>query len=217
MAQQINVGQQQKLAEALRLAYSGDIRFAWLHKIVVSAGYAKTYGGNPEELIIMPTLAIARGFGTTPRTVLNWIKGGCPVYQYGKTRQDANLYNFIEVLNWYKKKYINAKTTDGETDLFLVSRGNSPNLEKLRQEKVREAKRKNEIEEGLLVETAVVSAQLAEVGKTFRIKAEMIERTYGREIGNAVRKMIEETRKNWEKINLTPKKKRKNVKRKRKK
>lgn len=200
MAKMIGEDQQGKLAEALRLAGTGDMRFVWLHKLAVNAGYALTHGREAGALLLVTPKALADGFRVTERTVRNWIREGMPVHQYSIGNRPA-LYDVFDVVRWREKRF----EATGEEDP-LMRGGSSPALECYRAEKAIEAKRKNLIAEGLLVDSAIVSAQLAEIGRAFRTRAELLERTHGKTIGDAIREMVDFAVEQWEKLGFRKKK-----------
>lgn len=186
--------EQQKLGKALQLAQQGDVRFAWLHKLAVNAAYARVRGRDPNELILVPAAALAKGFRISERTVRNWIKEGMPVHQYSVGNRPA-LYDIFDVVRWREKRF---ETTSEQNP--LMRGGASPALERYHTAKASQAERENAEAEKLLVRSAAIKAQLMEIGRAFRTRAELIERTYGREVGNAIREMVDFARAEWEKL-----------------
>jgi len=67
----------------------------------------------------------------------------------------------------------------------------TPALERYREEKVREARRRNELEEQALIPIEEVRGVIAAATSAFRSEAEAIERSRGREVGDEIRAMVE--------------------------
>jgi len=67
----------------------------------------------------------------------------------------------------------------------------SPALEKYREEKFREARRRNELEEQTLIPVEEVRGVIAAATAAFRSEAEAIERSRGRDVGDEIRAMVE--------------------------
>lgn len=190
--------EQLKLAEALRLACSGDLRFAWLDRLVQSAGYAQTIGSiESGSLFLVQVEILARGLGVTRRTVDNWRKDGLPIYRVSVGNK-ATLYNVWDVVKWRIEK--KAPALDGGEDDPFLKGAPSPALEQYRREKAREAKRNNEIAEGRLCVAADIALQLTEIGRVFKIRAEAIERAHGQIVGDAIREMIDAAQEAWKKL-----------------
>lgn len=61
----------------------------------------------------------------------------------------------------------------------------------LQREKLREARRRNDVEEGLLVETQTVGQILHDVFATWREQVQKFEAKYGKPAGDEIREMIE--------------------------
>lgn len=197
---------QQNYAEALRRAQSGDLKFAWLFKLAINAGFAPVRGREAGSILLVTPKALADGFRVTERTVRNWIKEGMPVHQYSVGNRPA-LYDVFDIVRWREKRY----EATGEVDP-LMRGGNSPALEAYRQEQVKKARRENAKADGALVESAIVSAQLAEIGRAFRTRAELIERTHGKVIGNVIREMVDFAVAQWEKLGFKGRRKNRRAK-----
>jgi len=71
-------------------------------------------------------------------------------------------------------------------------------LAEVRQQQARKLRRENERAAGELVRTEDVRLELAEVGAAFRSRAEVIERAYGSEVGQAIREMVDEAERAWQ-------------------
>ena len=187
---------QQNWSEALRRAQSGDVKFTWLRKLIIDAGFAPIHGREAGSLFLVTAKPLADGFRVTERTVRNWIKEGMPVHQYSVGNRPA-LYDVFDVVRWREKRF----EATGESDP-LMRGGSSPALERYRAAKASQAERENKKAEGQLVETAIISAQLAEIGRAFRTRAETIERLHGKVVGDAFREAVDFAQAQWEKMRL---------------
>lgn len=189
-----NLKRQAQWAEALRRACSGDQTLVWLHKCALKVGYAPTGGKDPSGIILVPPLALARGFRVTDRTVKTWVREGMPCHQFSEGNKPA-LFDIFEVIRWREQRSGGGTTEDVDP---LLRGGTSPALERYRLAKAKDAERKNKQAENELVELSKITASLAEIGRAFKMRAEAIERTYGKQIGNEIRRMIDETQREWE-------------------
>jgi len=190
---------QQALAAILKKAGEGAPEFHWLHKLVMKAGYAKVTGRDGENLLLVTARVLGRGFGVTERTVRNCIKEGMPVFQESHGNRPA-LYDVFDVVRWRgEREKERLDLADGDP-LMIGNDGKDKWLREYRREKTREARRKNEIAEGLLVDTGVITTQLLQMAYTFRSRAEAIERDHGSEVGASVRDMIDEAQSSCERI-----------------
>jgi hypothetical protein len=97
-------------------------------------------------------------------------------------RRDDGTYDAIALVAWMLERAA-GKSEASPADKLL---------EDLRREKAREAKRRNDLAEGRLVELARVQAEASAIGTVLRVRSEAIERAFGAEVGKAVREMIDE-------------------------
>jgi hypothetical protein len=84
-----------------------------------------------------------------------------------------------------------------DEDLLENMGGTSQWLEAYRKEKTIEARRKNEIEAGRLIDAAEIARELAELSRLFREECETLERVHGVEVGKDIRAMIERATTAW--------------------
>lgn len=71
-------------------------------------------------------------------------------------------------------------------------------LAEYRKEKAREAKRRNDVEEGILVAAEAVKALHLEAAAVFRRQAERLERKHGRGVGEKIQEMVAAVIEAWE-------------------
>jgi hypothetical protein len=172
---------------AVGLAADGKV--AWLDKILTAAGYIRSFSQ-------LSVRQVARMFGVTPQAVVLWTtRTGCP-------RVDGK-YSLSAIVEWKIARAKDDVMADlrrrglSDEDLLENMGGTSQWLEAYRKEKTIEARRKNEIEAGRLVDVAEVERELAEVDRLFREEAEALERTHGPEIGKDIRAMVERASNAW--------------------
>jgi phage terminase Nu1 subunit (DNA packaging protein) len=192
---------QQNWTEALRRAQSGDAKFTWLRKLVIDAGFAPVHGREAGSLLLVTPKSLADGFRVTERTIRSWIKEGLPVHQYSVGNRPA-LYDVFDVVRWREKRY----EATGESDP-LMRGGSSPALERYRAAKAIQAERENKKAEKALAEVATVSAQLSEIGRSFKVGAEIIARLHGTKVGAAIRELVDKAQGDWERLGLKKRKK----------
>lgn len=192
--------EQRKIFEWLQAAHAGDVACRWLDVLCRRAGYAPVYGQSSPERVLVTAKQIGDGLGVTERTVRNWLKEGLPVYQENVGPRPA-LYDAFAVCEWHWRRQM-PKTLTEEDILFGEGAGTATDYwtTQLRKEKTRQAKRENDLAEGLLLRTEDVGAELNEIARVFRSEAEAIERTHGREVGKDVRAMIDRAETRWRKL-----------------
>jgi hypothetical protein len=174
-----------KILESWKAAVglAADGKVAWLDKILIAAGYIRSFSQ-------LSVRQVARMFGVTPQAVVLWTtRTGCP-------RVDGK-YSLSAIVDWKvaraKEEVMAALRRRGLADEALLENmgGTSQWLEAYRKEKTLEARRKNEIEAGRLLDAADVRRDLAELARLFREEAETVERVHGIDVGRDVRAMIE--------------------------
>jgi hypothetical protein len=200
MREAIDKKRQGKVAEMLRLAATSDAKFAWLLKLAVQAGFAPVHGREAGSLLLVTPKALADGFGVTERTIRSWLKEGMPMHQ-GSVGNKPALYNVFDIFRWRL-----SRIETGESDP-LMRGGSSPALERYRAAKASQAERENKKAEGQLVESAIVSMQLAEVGRSFKVGAEIVARLHGAKVGAAIRELVDKAQGDWERLGLKKRKK----------
>jgi hypothetical protein len=174
------------IARAIGQAFLGKLE--WLNGLLEQAGFI----GNLEKLTARQ---VARIFGVTPQAVGLWqSKNGCP-------RNGDATYSFSKVLQWRIDQECERRADDPVDDPLLVgSSTTSQALEEYRRERVREARRKNDIEEGKLLPAIQVQKTLAVIAKSFRSESEALERAHGVVVGNDIRAMVDRVEKGFEAI-----------------
>jgi hypothetical protein len=107
-------------------------------------------------------------------------------------------YDGPRLVAWFVERGIEKARKEAfvETDPLLVG-GMSPNLERYRAEKAREAKRRNDVEEQLLVPIERVQEELAGIGQALRVQLELLERAHGAAVGKALREAIDAAEASW--------------------
>lgn len=97
-------------------------------------------------------------------------------------------WNVQEVVQWC----LNRHTAPEDADPMMCGNGQgSPALEEYRREKAREAKRRNDAEEAMLIDAATVTVELRAIGATFKAEAEALARVHGPEIGAEIAEMVD--------------------------
>ncbi len=174
--------QQQLLSTLLVLAKAGDPRADWLINALTEAGYRQAGLYTQHEIM--------RGLGVTQRTITNWCRDGLPRARESKGRIPA-LFDVFAVCQW-RIEHIESKVRAKLEDDPLLGGETSPALEKYRREKWRQAKRENDVAEGLLISVAYVLEYMRVIAGAFRQRADMAQRTFGREAGQFIAETINE-------------------------
>jgi hypothetical protein len=174
--------QQELLSRLLILAKAGDEKADWLINALTEAGYRQAGLYTQHEIM--------RGLGVTQRTITNWCRDGLPRARESKGRIPA-LFDVFAVCQW-RIEHVEAKVRAKIEDDPLLGGETSPALEKYRREKWRQAKRENDVAEGLLIPVAYVLEHGGAIAGAFRQRADMAQRTYGREVGQFLAESINE-------------------------
>ena len=168
---------------------AADGKAVWLDKILTAAGYIRSFDR-------LAARQVARIFGVTPMAVGLWTtRTGCP-------RVDGK-YSLSAIVDWKVARAKEEVMADlrrrglSDDDLLENMGGTSQWLEAYRKEKTIEARRKNEIEAGRLIDAAEAEREWMEIGRIFREECEMLERVHGPEIGKDIRAMIERASNAW--------------------
>lgn len=101
------------------------------------------------------------------------------------------LYDPLVVAKFVRKS--DDPSEEDEDEMMSVGAGNSINLEKYRKEKAREAKRRNDLAEGRLIEMEEVHAFIDLFFGTLRTEFEAMERVHGTAVGDWARQAIART------------------------
>ncbi len=181
------------IGAAVARARRGEPSEAWLGRIIKASGFVQMAGRTDADSILVTAQQISRRFGVSMRTVRNWIRQGLPVAMPGSGNQPAWYDVFVFVRWWIAREEAKRVAADeslmeGEKSRYVVD---------FQRERAREAKRKNDIEEGKLVEAIEVAVQLEQIGRIFREGVETISRVHGDEIGEEVRRLIDRAEVEW--------------------
>ena len=131
---------------------------------------------------------LAQIFQRTKRQIQTYADQGMP--------KKDDLYPFAACVQWW----ITQQTVEDADMAGPVS----PALEQYRQEKAREAKRKNDVAEGLLVDSAEIGSQLGEIGRVFREESSAIERIHGAAVGDLIRGAVDRAETSWRAAVVVP-------------
>ncbi len=131
-----------------------------------------------------------------------WLMGITPraIRDMAVPRNADGTYSGREAHAWD----IERRKRENEIDPLMSGGTNSQALEEYRREKVREVKRKNDIEEGKLIPVADVAQLWAEVGEELRQEFETVARTIPPEAGAALTAAIDRISKNLTERYITP-------------
>lgn len=120
---------------------------------------------------------LAAWLGVHRNTVIAYLRGGMP----GKD-PETGLYSVPAAIGWMVEQ------------VQLGGDGESEDAKKwlaaYRKEKAREARRRNDVEEGILVTLEDVRALHLATAAVFRRQAERVERRLGRKVGEAIQEMV---------------------------
>lgn len=170
-------GIQEKLYEMLQGAASGAAELTWLHSLVQRAGYVRFDGGAGAVLVTAKQLEHL--LGRSMRSVRMLINEGLPCAKPG-VGAAPSLFEAKAVLDWMKIREAPKSPKEQEA------------IEKLREEQYKAAKRKNDKEDGLVIETEKVGQIIDGVNKAFLDRAKSIEQVFGPAVGGELRDMITE-------------------------
>ncbi len=180
----------QELAKALLAAREGGPEWAWLTKLIRSAGWVQFAARCDSDTLLVTSKQIERRFAISARTVRNYISEGLPVAVPSAGNQPA-WYDAFEFFSWWLDRQ-EAKR-DGGGD------GESSELKlEIDREKARRAKRQNDQAEGKLIEVAEVESQLFTIGRILREGVKAIERTHGKQVAKEVRGLLNTAEKAWQ-------------------
>jgi hypothetical protein len=119
-----------------------------------------------------------------------WLLGMTPrnLRDLSAPRQNDGFYSAKALHTWDLERQMSRQA--GEVDL-MMSGGSSPALEEYRRQKVREIKRKNDVEEGRLVAVAEEIQFFGQVGVEFRQELEAVMRLVDPQTGRMIESAIE--------------------------
>jgi len=120
-------------------------------------------------------------------TFRRMVKAGLEAAQPGRGSAPA-LFDPVVVAKFIRQA--GAALEDEDEDLMTGGSGDSVWLEKLRKEKALEAKRRNAIAEGRLVEIDEILKAVDVIFGALRAEFEALERLYGAAVGEAIRQAI---------------------------
>jgi len=175
-----------QFAEWLTSARSGEPDFAWLRQALERAGFAQVNRSEADRPLATAR-EMAKHLGVAVRTFRAWQREGMPVFRPSLGNQAA-LYDIVEVFRWRDERE-QARRELAEDE--IMSGREDKWAREYRMERVRQIRRKNDIEEGKLRDAAEMEAALAEVVRLFREEIEAIERAHGPKVGSAVRSAID--------------------------
>ena len=177
-----------KVAAIARMAITGDPEYKYFDEAVREAGY----GGDSA---IVTRQQLRQGMDVSYATMALWVKEGMPV-AIPSHGQIPSRHNVFEVAKWLvdrERKIARRAVKDVRAEADpLLSGENSPPLEKYREEKYREAKRKNDVEEGKLVYTDILDAYSQAMAATFRQKAEIALKNFEPAVADFLRETLDE-------------------------
>lgn len=195
MPDALSANQQKILADRLRRAQRGESAFAWLHRLVMDAGYAPVLGERPDDKVLVTARSLAVGYGVSPRTIKTWKKEGMPIHLHAIGNSPA-LFDVYEVLRWHKERAVES----GDPDMAVRGHRISAAKEIINREQARKIKRQNDEAEGLLIKTADIALQLRDVGNLLRRRFETLGRKFGPEVAAAIIRAVDSAQAKWEKI-----------------
>jgi len=152
-------------ARVIQLARAGDV--AWLHKLIVKAGYVPG-GIDPSDLT---AAAAARLFAITPQGFGLWHRNyGCPRTPNGK-------YDLAAVLAW-REQYHKQQLKDAADDPLVVGDGNSATLDRYRTASADIKEFDLAVKRGEFYPAAEVDAHWREIGEQLRRVIELLDQKH---------------------------------------
>jgi hypothetical protein len=149
--------------------------------------------GAAEQLALLRKLrqqVAAQLIGIEPRTLR----------EKTAPRNVDGTYDGTQLVAWFlEHDRRKRESIDGDPLLGGGDTEGSVWLEEYRHQKALEAKRKNEIEEGKLVDADTLTYVFDELGRALRVDLEGFESRHGAEVGQAVREMIGRAEDLWRK------------------
>ena len=126
--------------------------------------------------------AAAHLVGRSARTLR---REGCP-------RRPDGRYSGQAVVTWAVQRALE-RAAHGATDTDESRRL----LNELRRERLREARRENEVAENRLCDVVEIRGHLAAISRSFQHEARTLERAHGRQVGEDIRAMIDRAETAW--------------------
>lgn len=142
---------------------------------------------------LVPAKELLQRLGIAERTLHSWIAQGMPVKVHGRGGRPS-FYDALDVMAWRMERQ--EDDTEGQAGLF-PGIGDSVALEEFRRERVRQARRENDVAEGRLVARDEVLGIVVDAFTVLRCELETLERLCGREVGDQVRGMIDRAQESW--------------------
>lgn len=138
--------------------------------------------------LVQTQTELAEWLGVNRSTLSRWARLGFP----GK--DEAGCYSVPASIAWMVDQARGACGAGGAGESEEAKRW----LAEYRKEKAREAKRRNDVEEGILIAVEEVKRLHLETAAVWRRQAERVERKLGRKVGEKILEMVEEVVRSWE-------------------
>jgi len=148
---------------------------------------------------LVPARRILEMLAISERTLQRMVGEGLPVAQAGRGGR-ASHYDPVAVQAWWKARQ--EEEDEGNLEDPAVT---SPWLEKWREERHRDAKRRNDIAEGRLLQIETARGELQVIFGRLRIELEAVGRVHGPTVADAIRDAIERAEKSAEEKFPAPK------------
>jgi len=140
---------------------------------------------KPRDVLLTGPVIRAR-LGVPPRTWARWVESGMPVAKRD-TRGRADRFDAVEVLRWF-------------IDQKKGEKAQSPHqlaLAAVHAERAKREKRRNEVEEGRLMDVDDVSRILREAAFVIRTQVDALGRVHGQTVAQGIREVIDRAEADW--------------------
>jgi len=189
--------QKEVLTRLIQEASSGNNEYIWVDQIIRDSGYLKVEGlAGQGRGIFCTRKDLAAGFGVTERMVDKWAKLKMPIFSKGGVDGRPDVLDVFAVCKWYVDYKVGELQKKLENDQTKKEYWDT----ELQKAKAQKENRKNLIAGGDLLFSSEVSSQLLEIARVMRAKAELVEKQFGREVGDELREMVDDAVDGWRKI-----------------
>lgn len=186
-----------RIAAALKAARQGEESLRWLNRAVERAGYVRMAAAADEDVLLTTAAQIGRRFGVSSRTVRSWIREGLTPAVEGHGNRPAwfDVFGFFE---WWRAREEARRATTDEGARAAAER---IELEtEMRREKLREARRRNDVEEGRLVDCEELADHLSQIGRMFAEGVRELTGIHGEQMGEELIGLVDRVEGQWREL-----------------
>ncbi len=172
-----------RILSLLQAAHDQKPQVKWLTQLLTRVGFTRVTTGKGGAVALVSAHGLAAGLKVSERTVSGYIADGLPIYEVGSGNRGST-FDLFAVMRWLKAR-------DGEEDPLMNQDPTSLAMEAYRSERYREVKLRNDLAERIVLPLDQVRSTIQEISGALRAELEAVERLHGREVGDAIRGMID--------------------------